>query len=268
MSNYFRSLKRLDAENAKERAQPAAPAIMRVETPEAAPIDVTPPPMRVTLPPPPPPQPTPPPQTISGPGRSTVQDERLVGGYAALFDNLRVLGNGVPLGAIVLAGASDGESCRRVADGLANEVIRNRLTAAIAELSRAQTRPTLRMRMTSSNASANEPGAASAKVQLDLRSGSLPNDLVAWLGEARARHDVVIVEAPPLGLSGAAAVVARACDGLVLVVEPRATASAALLASVERAEAVGCRILGIVTQGENEKLPKWLRQIVNRRSLF
>lgn len=266
MSNYFRSLKRLDAENAKERAQPAMPAIVRVEAPAPSPIDVAPPPLRVTLPPPPPPQPAPPTQTIAA--RPIVQDERLVGGYAALFDNLRVLGNGVPLGAIVLAGASDGESCRRVADGLANEVIRNRMTAAIAELSRAQTRPTLRMRMTSSSPSANDSGGASSKVQLDLRSGSLPSDLVAWLGEARTRHDVVIVEAPPLGLSVDAAVVARACDGLVLVVEPRATASAALLASVERAEAVGCRILGIVTQGANEKLPKWLRQIVNRRSLF
>jgi hypothetical protein len=159
------------------------------------------------------------------------------------------------------------ESCRRVADGLANEVIRNRMTAAIAELSRAQTRPTLRMRMTSSAAAAAEPVTAS-KVQLDLRSGPLPSDLIEWLKEARARHDVVIVEAPPLGLSVDAAVVARACDGLVLVVEPRTTASSALLASIERAEAVGCRILGIVSQGTDEKLPKWLRQIFNRRSLF
>ena len=52
---------------------------------------------------------------------------------------------------------------------------------------------------------------------------------------------------------------------LILVVEPRATTSAALLASVERAEAVGCRILGIVTQGRSEKLPAWLRQLLNRR---
>ena len=261
MSNYFRSLKRLDAENAQERAKPTAPAVVRVEAPEPPPAEPPPPPMQITLPPPPQPVPT------AAPTRTIVQDERLVGGYASLFDNLRVLGNGVPLGAIVLAGASDVESCRRVADGLANEVIRNRMTAAIAELSRAQTRPTLRMRMTSSAAAAAEPVTAS-KVQLDLRSGPLPNDLVEWLKEARARHDVVIVEAPPLGLSVDAAVVARACDGLVLVVEPRATPSSALLASVERAEAVGCRILGIVSQGANEKLPAWLRQILNRRSLF
>ena len=263
MSNYFRSLKRLEAESARDRAQPTAPAIVRVEAPEAPPVvESAPPPVRITLPPLPPPTPAPQPTPIT---RAPVQDDRLVGGYAALFDNLRVLGNGVPLGAIVLAGASDSESCRRVADGLANEVIRNRMTAAIAELSRAQTRPTLRMRMTSSNAGSPDPAGAT-RVQLDLRSGPLPNDLVEWLKDARARHDVVIVEAPPLGLSVDAAVVAKACDGLILVVEPRATASAALLGSVERAEAVGCRILGIVTQGANEKLPKWLRQIVNRVS--
>jgi hypothetical protein len=265
MSNYFRSLKRLDAENAKERATPQAPAVVRVETPEPPPLELPPPPMQITLPPPPPiaPQAAP----VAAPARALAQDERLVGGYANLFDNLRVLGNGVPLGAIVIAGASDLESSRRVADGLANEVIRNRMTAAIAELSRAQTRPTLRLRMTSSNAAAADASTAT-RVQLDLRSGPLPSDLIEWLKEVRARHDVVIVEAPPLGLSVDAAVVARACDGLVLVVEPRATASSALLASVERAEAVGCRILGIVSQGANEKLPNWLRQILNRRSLF
>jgi hypothetical protein len=261
MSNYFQSLKRLEAESLRERAKPQGPAVVKIETPEAPPPEppVVRQPISVRTPPA---APATPPVHV----RQTATDERMVGGYASLFDNLRVLGNGVPLGAIVIAGASDLESSRRVADGLANEIIRNRLTAAIAELSRAQSQPTLRMRMTSSAIAAAEPTTA-AKVQLDLRSGPTPPDLAGWLGEARARHDVVIIEAPPLGLSVDAAVVARACDGLILVVEPRSTAADALVASVERAEAVGCRILGIVTQGTTERMPSWLRQIVARANL-
>jgi hypothetical protein len=186
----------------------------------------------------------------------------LVGGFPSLFDNLRVLGNGVPLGTVVVAGASDFESTKRIADGLANEVIRNRLTASIAELSRAQSQPTLRMRMTSSPAAAR---GSNSVVHVNTRSTGGSPELASWLEGARSQHDVVIIEAPPLGLSVDAAVVARACDGLILVVEPRATTSAAQLASVERSEAVGCRILGIVTQGRSEKLPAWLRQLLNRR---
>jgi PHD/YefM family antitoxin component YafN of YafNO toxin-antitoxin module len=260
MSNYFQSLKRLESENARERATPQAPAVVRIEPEPTEPESVEPQRAKPVVAVPMPLTPVP---TVARPAAMT--DERLIGGYATLFDNLRVLGNGVPLGAIVIAGASDFESSRRVADGLANEVIRNRLTAAIAELSRAQSQPTLRMRMTSSPVAAAEP-STSGRIQLDLRSGPIPPSLDTWLSDARARHDVVVIEAPPLGLSVDAAVVARACDGLILVVEPRATASSSLLASVERAEAVGCRILGIVTQGKSEKLPAWIRQLIAQRT--
>lgn len=115
--------------------------------------------------------------------------------------------------------------------------------------------------MTSSDAAARGPRPV---VHVNTRSNAGSPELVSWLDEARSQHDVVIIEAPPLGLSVDAAVVARACDGLILIVEPRVTTSAALLASVERADAVGCRILGVVTQGKTETLPAWLRQLINR----
>jgi len=257
MSNYFQTLKRLESANAQERATPE-PTVVRVETVERpAPQQPAPTPIqaRVVVPAP---VAAPPPPVVA---REGVFEERLVGGFSSLFDNLRVLGNGVPLGAVVIAGASDFESTKRVADGLANEVIRNRLTASIAELSRAQSQPTLRMRMTSSPAVARSDNAI---VHVNTRSTAGSPELAAWLEDARSNHDVVIIEAPPLGLSVDAAVVARACDGLILVAEPRATTTAALQASVERADAVGCRILGIVTQGKQERLPAWLRQIISR----
>ena len=257
MSNYFQTLKRLESANAQDRAAPE-PTVVRVETVEraAAPQAATPIQARVLVP-----AAAPKPATAVV-ARESVFEERMVGGFSSLFDNLRVLGNGVPLGAVVIAGASDFESTKRIADGLANEVIRNRMTSSIAELSRAQSQPTLRMRMTSSPAVAH---ADNAVVHVNTRSTAGSPELASWLQEARSHHDVVIIEAPPLGLSVDAAVVARACDGLILVVEPRVTTSAALLASVERADAVGCRILGIVTQGRHDRLPPWLRQIITRR---
>jgi PHD/YefM family antitoxin component YafN of YafNO toxin-antitoxin module len=257
MSNYFQTLKRLESATAQDRAAPE-PTVVRVETVERpAPQAPTPIQARVFVPAPAPS--APPPPVVA---RESVFEERMVGGFSSLFDNLRVLGNGVPLSSVVIAGASDFESTKRVADGLANEVIRNRLTASIAELSRAQSQPTLRMRMTSSPTVARSDNAV---VHVNTRSNAGSPELAAWLQDARSNHDVVIIEAPPLGLSVDAAVVARACDGLILVVEPRVTTSAALVASVERADAVGCRILGIVTQGRNERLPAWLRQLLTRR---
>jgi PHD/YefM family antitoxin component YafN of YafNO toxin-antitoxin module len=258
MSNYFQTLKRLESVTAQERAAPE-PTVVRVETVERPSQQAeAPTPIQARVLVPAPAHKTPPPVVQ----QETVFEERLVGGFSSFFDNLRVLGNGVPLGSVVIAGASDFESTKRVADGLANEVIRNRLTASIAELSRAQSQPTLRMRMTSSPAAAHTGHSA---IHVNTRRNSGSPELATWLDGARSTHDVVIIEAPPLGLSVDAAVVARSCDGLILVVEPRATTAEALQASVERADAVGCRILGIVTQGKHERLPLWLRQIMTRR---
>ena len=85
---------------------------------------------------------------------------------------------------------------------------------------------------------------------------------------AHARHEMVIIEAPPLGISVDAAMIARACDGLVLVVEAQNTPREALRDAIERADTVGCQILGIVMEGRPEYRPPWLRKLAAMRNVF
>ena len=272
MSNYFQTLKRLEREQARDQAletrprpqiEPVAPA-----APEA-PVQALDAPR------------TQPPAVIEQPA---VVDERVVGGFSALFDNLRALGNGAPVGTLVVAGATTGESVERVATGLAGEIARNNIPVLVAELYRAGGQPMLRVRMATPTEKSTagrygtaarrsiEPAGASAELpkptRLELRGGPVSDTLQAWLDQAHIGHDVVIVQAPPLGLSVDAARVARACDGMILVVEARTTPRDALRESIERADTVGCQILGMVVEGRPEWRPLWLRKLAAMRNLF
>jgi hypothetical protein len=274
MSNYFQTLKRLERENARNRTSGRAPA-PRVEpvTPEGLPLSLDDTAQMLddrSLAP----------QVIEQPN---IVDERTVGGFAALFDNLRALGNGAPVGTLVVCGASTVESIERISGGLATEVARNDVRVLVAELYRAGGHPMLRVRMASPTeksqaaryGTATDRAAAAEAVahlpkpiRLELRGGPVPEVLSEWLAAAHATYQMVIIEAPPLGVSIDAAMVARACDGLVLVVEARATPRAALRESIERADTVGCQILGIVMEGTPEWTPLWLRRIAAMRNLF
>jgi Mrp family chromosome partitioning ATPase len=267
MSNYFQTLKRLEREQAQEKADAGRPRT-RIEhvVPEiaAAPVEAP----RA-------------PEVIQQPA---VVDERTVGGYSTLFDNLRALGNGAPVGTIVLAGASSAESVERVATGLAAEVARNDIRVLVAELYRAGGNPMLRVRMATptEKSEAGRYGIASKRraevavdagelpkpIRLDLRGGPASDTVKQWLMEAHNRHEMVLIEAPPLGVSVDAAVIARACDGLVLVVESQTTPREALRDAIERADTVGCQILGIVMEGRPEWRPPWLRKLAAMRNVF
>jgi Mrp family chromosome partitioning ATPase len=264
MSNYFRTLKRLESESARDDANPEqAPArIQPVRTPAPAqtPAPESLPQVR--------PQPVPEPPAVQEArvrdiARIPSSSERTIGSYSSLFDNLRVIGNGAPASSVVLAGASSFEGVSRLADGLAAEINRHRLKVAIATLSRGQSYPTLRLRLFSNSDEGEKPEDLPIPIDLDLRSGPVPTELIEWLTQVRRSQDVLIIEAPPLGLSVDAAVVARACEGLMLVVQPRETSKDALFQSVERAESVGCNVLGLITHGAPERVPQWLRNLVS-----
>ncbi|MEE8312227.1 MAG: hypothetical protein V3R77_08215, partial [Candidatus Binatia bacterium] len=118
-------------------------------------------------------------------------------------------------------------------------------------------------------ARAHDPAAAerfASSIALNLRGGPVPADLQAWLESAENHHDLVIIEAPPLGHSVDAALLARACDGLVIVVDPTAITKDALRRSVERAQAIGCRILGLVMTGKQSDMPGWMGRMTGARA--
>jgi hypothetical protein len=251
MSNYFRTLKRLESESARENATPDQPVARIQAVPVPAPEKIADSPLPAST-------------------EIAVRDinpipshrERTVGSYSTLFDNLRVIGNGAPIASMVLAGASSFEGVSRLADGLAAEIGRHRLKVAIATLARGQSFPTLRLRLFSNTDEGEKPRDLPRPINLDLRGSPVPAELVDWLAKVAESQDIIIIEAPPLGLSVDAAVVARACEGLMLVVQPRETAKEALLQSVDRADAVGCNILGLITHGTPERVPQWLSNLI------
>ena len=74
--------------------------------------------------------------------------------------------------------------------------------------------------------------------------------------------DFILVEAPPLDSAADAALLARACDGLMLVVQSEVTPRDSLRRSIRLAEASGCRVLGLVMSEPREALPGWIRRLV------
>jgi Mrp family chromosome partitioning ATPase len=266
MSNYFQTLKRLEREQARDKAdRPRARVEQVAATEPSEPTDLP----RARAP-----------EVIQQP---KIIDERTVGGFSSLFDNLRALGNGAPVGTVVIAGASTGESVERVATGLAAEVARNDVQVLVAELYRSGGNPMMRVRMATptEKSEAGRFGATKRRadaaidtdelpkpIRLDLRGGPASDAVKQWLKQAHAAHQMVVIEAPPLGISVDAAMVARACDGLVLVVEAHTTPRDALRDAIERADTVGCQVLGIVMEGRPEWRPPWLRKLVAMRNIF
>jgi hypothetical protein len=285
VSNYFQSLKRLEQEQALRNATPGAPAT-RVETVDDE-LTGSPPPTdnvreipEVTA------EPVNPKVTRLEPRPDVVHEatalrvlerpslprEGTVGSFTALFDNLRAIGNGAPIASVVISAASMVESVDRISNGLADEVCRHSLRVVVAELSRSVSQPILKIRLQSrdtddSDTEASIPHPAQSLV-LDLRGGPVPQELTDWMTSARAHYDMVILEAPPLGLSVDAAMLARACDGLILTAEARGTSKDMLMDAVGRADTVGCPLLGIVMQGRPEWTPWWLRRVMAVRNLF
>lgn len=77
----------------------------------------------------------------------------------------------------------------------------------------------------------------------ELLSSAAMSDLLKTL---RARYDVVLVDAPPLGPVADAAILASGCDGAVLLCRSGTTPRAKVVAAVEALQTVGARLFGAV----------------------
>jgi hypothetical protein len=227
MSEYFRVLKRLEAERVRpaEPLEPPrlAPRLVVAEggarhAPKAAiPIPAEPAPL---LP-------------------SGMASLKTIEAYSTLFDNLRVLADGQPLRSLVFAPASAAESVHPVATGLLEHAERLGMRARVLKLAETRGVPALL------------PAGGPATIERLPVCG--PGDAWAaafgeWLRTA-PDADLMIVEGDALVQSINAALLARCCDGLVLVVRPGVTLRDALRVATERARGAGCRLLGLVMQG-------------------
>lgn len=179
--------------------------------------------------------------------------------FRTLFDNIRVLAD-APTPTLVFVGASGVEPVRMVTTGLAAHIERLGLEVLLAEIKDWNGRPILRRR---ADDSIDSSGAGDPS-HLDLGAPAAQVHLTDWLDGAARVADVVIIEARPLTESIDAALLARACAGLVIVAENEVTHRDALQATAERARDAGCRTLGVVMCGTKSRLPGWIQRLLSR----
>ncbi len=185
--------------------------------------------------------------------------------FARAFDNLRAIAAGGQLCSVVIAAASATETVDPVVDGLAEEACRHQLQTLTAAFSESKGQYVLSERLLYGSEPTTGKAATPTEnpaISFHLGTSDLPAALTAWLDGAREAHDLLLLHGPALGHSVDAALIARATDGLVLVVEPGVTGQQDLSNAVERARSVGCKILGLVAAGARDDLPRWMRQIV------
>ncbi len=175
-------------------------------------------------------------------------------GIATLFDNIRALATGRATRTLVFAGAAPSDSTHAITDGLARHAARHAMQVLVAQLTHTADGPMLVPLVPTD-------GAADT-LAVDLDATATQGDLNAWIDRIAGASDLVLVEAPPLAESIDAALLACACDGLVIVADTEVTPRAALQVAAERAQIAGCRTLGVVMTGTKERLPSWMRRIL------
>jgi hypothetical protein len=103
-------------------------------------------------------------------------------------------------------------------------------------------------------------GGAGAGALEPVSGGST---LTRWFEQSSGGVDFIAIAAPPLDSSVEAALLARACDGLVIVVESEVTPRESLHRAVRLARASGCRLLGLVMSEPKARLPSWWRRLIS-----
>ncbi len=182
--------------------------------------------------------------------------------HATLLDAMRAVAGKSQTPSIVVAGIAGAASANAVIEGVASQAALRGVRLRIGDVTVTQTHRTLSLR--------GEQPAEPGLVEREARDTSLPLELTAaaaqealenWFVTAGAGFDLLIVAGPPILSSVDALLVARACDGLVLVAEPLATQREEFESVVERARASGCQVLGLVMNENREWLPSFLSRL-------
>ncbi len=171
--------------------------------------------------------------------------------FAQLLDSLRALETPFTAPGVVLAAAGDHAAVQRVLEGLEEQARRKGIRLLLAKLVVSESERFLER---------EGPGPTD---RLEINRTVSEDTLRSWFERATTGQDLLIVEAPPLSESVDAALLARAGDGLAIVVEPMATTQAQFETAVERAKAAGCFLLGLVMSRHTHWLPGLLRNFFN-----
>ena len=156
---------------------------------------------------------------------------------------------------VVFCGASTAEAVTTLAQDLAQHAERSGMTTFVGSLFRSSAGTIV--------SATNDPATAQS---VDLDAGLKAETFSTRIDRVAPDSDLVVVTGPPLATSIDAALLACACDGLVIVAESEVTERAALHVAAERARIAGCKTLGVVMHGSKDRLPGWIRRIVGDRS--
>ena len=272
MSNYFRVLKRLESEKTEREAPAqeldvrASGARQRAAARVSAASTVTPlvaptaaPAAQATAASP---AAASPPTEERHAGDTAPRTAATPRGIATLFDNIRALASDRPTRMLVFAGASAAESVGAVAAGLASHAERHGVRVLLADLRQVGGRAKLLPRAGGRSRAAHLVGNTDESLTVDLARSAAPADLERWVERSAPGTDLLIVTGPPLAESIDAALLASACDGLVIVAELEVTERSALQAAAERARVAGCRTLGVVMHGTQDRTPTWMHRLM------
>ncbi len=189
--------------------------------------------------------------------------------HASLLESLRALATDLPVPTVVIAGVEAEESAREVIAGLNIQAHLHGLRLVLAKLVPQPGHRVLRKRVPRSETSSTTisrdetyDSHGPASMGIEIVGAPDPQVLREWYERAAEANDLLIVEAPPMLRSVDAALLGRACDGLVLVVRALATKQEELEAAVEKARAAGCPPIGLVVAEHSEWLPRTLRKFL------
>ncbi len=237
MSKYFQTLRRLES---KRRPAAEPPSLDEAAPPDSEPADE------------PADEPRAEPATATGKLALAQAQGELA--YTGLLDTLRALRSEAGAPSVVIAGISHLEDIAATIEGLVSQAQLRGFRISVSKLETEGNQRGL----------ATRGGAEDANGSLDLHFSGPPSRRAVgeWLARCGQNRDLVLIEAPPLMRSVDAALLARSCEGLVLVVEPRVTPRDAFEAAIERARASGCTILGLVMTKNKACLPGFLERLL------
>ncbi len=181
--------------------------------------------------------------------------------YATLLDALRAVSGIAPAPTIVFAGIAKSSPAVSVLDGVISQATLRGVRLQIGDVVVSKTHRLLQVREPAAPEPVGDDAPDSGALSLELTAPSAQEALKTWFLTASEGFDLLVVAAPPILSSVDALLVARACDGLVLVAEPLTTQREEFEIAIERARASGCRLLGMVMNEHREWLPRLLGRL-------
>ena len=168
--------------------------------------------------------------------------------YAQLLDSLRAVETPFAAPGVVIAAAGSSDAVEAVVHGLRGQARSKGVRLMVAELVVTQSGRILEGR---------DPACPAEPLVLNR---TVTEDTVrAWFERATVGQDLLVVSAPSLSQSVDAGLLARACDGLAIVVEPQQTNHHEFETAIERAKASGAFLLGLVMSHHTHWLPHFMR---------